>query len=163
MPHTSHAFSTGTDWRLLGCAYVKFLITRDVASQRLLETQSFDLSVSVGRLAYVTAEEVYFPAVFGVDTMRPYREVDRLRRRDSAFGAAWARRTRYRRQGMGLALRPVHRSRAAATDVARMLCASWAHQHRTPGQSGLVCDIAPAMLSDLCTRLCQMGEPPTVP
>lgn len=156
------ALSNGTDWRLLSCAYVKFLITRDIANQRLLECQPFDLSVSVGRLAFATTEEVFFPSVFGVDTGCSYRAVENLRRHDPDFGAAWFRRGCYRRQGKGLTLRPVQRSRRVAADVARMLCASWSHQHRSDTASVMVCDIVPAMLSDLCTQLCHSGEPPTV-
>ncbi|MFJ4739106.1 hypothetical protein [Streptomyces sp. NPDC088775] len=159
------ALSVGTDWRLLGCAYVKFLATRDELNQLLLERNPFDLSVSMGRLAFAVTEEVFFPRVFGVDTCCSYRAVDTLRRHDPAFGAAWVQRSRYRRQGLGLGLtlRPVRRSRHVAADVARMLCFSWAHEHRPDGPSALACDIIPTMLTDLCTMLRHLGGHPTDP
>ncbi|MFJ3270970.1 hypothetical protein [Streptomyces sp. NPDC086776] len=157
------AMSVGTDWRLLGCAYVKFFVTRDQENQLLLERHPLDLSVSIGRLALTVAEEVYFPGVFGVETFCSYRFVDHLRRRDPEFGAAWVRRCRYRRQGLGLALRPVSRSRQVASDIARMLCASWAHQHCPENASVRVCDIVPAMVADLCTALCHSSEHPADP
>ncbi|MGW1180177.1 hypothetical protein [Streptomyces drozdowiczii] len=157
------ATSVGTDWRLLGPAYVKFLITNDRASQRLLESHPFDLSASVGRLAYTVAEEVFFPKVFGVEIDSSYRAVEYLRRTDPAFGAAWVRRRRYRRQGLGLTARPVHRSRQVAGDVARMLCASWAHKHNPHHPTIQVCDIVPVMLEDLQAGLCHSSEHHTDP
>lgn len=163
MRNMPEALSVGTDWRLLGCAYVKFVVTRDQENQHLLERHPFDLSVSVGRLALIVSEEVYFPGAFGVETFCSYRFVDHLRRRDPEFGAAWVRRCRYRRQGLGLALRPISRSRHVARNIARMLCASWPHQHCPENTSALVCDIVPAMLSDLCTALCHSSESPTDP
>ncbi|MFD9815163.1 hypothetical protein [Streptomyces sp. NPDC059080] len=152
---------SGTDWRLLGCAYTKFLITRDQENQHLLERHPFDLSVSIGRLAFVVAEEIYFPRTFGVETHCSYRVVDDLRRSDPDFGVAWLQRVRYRRQGLGLTLHPIRRSRHVAADIARMLCSSWAHQHQAGESLVMVCDIVPAMLSDLCTMLCHSSEYPT--
>ncbi|MET9360415.1 hypothetical protein ABZX93_05850 [Streptomyces sp. NPDC006632] len=157
------ALSVGTDWRLLGCAYVKFFVTRDHHNQRLLERHPFDLSTSIGRLAFTVTDEVLFPGVFGVETYCSYRVVDSLRRRDPDFGAAWLRRCRYRRQGLGLTVRPIHQSRQVAADIARMLCSSWAHQHCAEDSSVRVCNIVPTMLSDLCTSLCHSGEHPTDP
>ncbi|MFF1693096.1 hypothetical protein ACFVXC_05640 [Streptomyces sp. NPDC058257] len=157
------AASVGTDWRLLGCAYVRFFITNDKVNQRLLESHPFDLSASVGRLAFTVIEEVLFPEVFGVETNSSYREVDSLRRRDAEFGAAWLRRVRYRRQGLGLTLRPIRRSRHVAADIARMLCASWAHQHSPHHPTVKVCDIVPVMLDDLRSGLCCSSEYPTDP
>lgn len=163
MCNMPEALSVGTDWRLLGCAYVKFCVTRDEQNQRLLERHPFDLSASVGRLAFTVTEEVFFPRVFGVEIHCSYRVVENFRRRDPDFGAAWVRRCYYRRQGLGLTLRPIHRSRQVAGDIARMLCSSWAHDHRHDDPSVLVCDIVPAMLSDLCASLCHSSEPPTDP
>lgn len=163
MPHIPEALSVGTDWRLLGCAYVKFFVTRDYQNQRLLERPRIDLSVSIGRLAVAVAEEIYFPRVFGVEPHCSYRAVDRLRQRDSGFDAAWNLRRRYRRQSLGLTLCSVSRSRQVAADIATMLCNSWAHLHCPDDTSVLVCDIVPTMLSDLCTRLCRSSEHPTDP
>lgn len=157
------ATSVGTDWRLLGCAYVQFFITNDKTNQQLLESHPFDLSASIGRLAFTVTEEVFFPKVFGVETHCSYRVVDNLRRRDPDFGAAWVRRVRYRRQGLGLTVRPVRRSRHVAAEIARMLCASWTHQHNASEPSVLVCDIVPAMLEDLRSALCHSSEHPTDP
>lgn len=163
MPHKPEALSVGTDWRLLGCAYVRFFVTRDYQNQLLLERPRIDLSVSVGRLAVAVAEEVYFPRVFGVEPNCSYRAVDRLRLRDSEFDAAWGLRRRYRRLSLGLTLCPVTRSRQVAADIATMLCSSWAHLHSPTDSSVLVCDIVPTMLLDLCTRLCRSSEYPTDP
>lgn len=163
MRDVTEAMSVGSDWRLLGCAYVQFFVTRDRESQRLLEKHPFDLSASIGRLAFTVTEEVYFPSVFGVGVHSSYRAVDSLRRCNADFGAAWVHRVRYRRQGLGLTVRPVSRSRQVAGDIARMLCSSWAHQHRHDEGSVLVCDIVPAMLSDLRAALCHSSEYPTDP
>lgn len=157
------AVSVGSDWRLLSCAYVKFLVTRDHQNRRLLERHPMDLSVSVGRLAFTVIDEVYFPYAFGVETDSSYRAVDSLRRTNPEFGAAWVRRHRYRRQGLGLTLRHIQRSRHVGADIARMLCASSAHLHRADNPSVLGCDLVPVMLFDLSTRLCRSGEHPTDP
>ncbi|MFF8283311.1 hypothetical protein ACF06W_11380 [Streptomyces albus] len=155
--------SVGTDWRLLGCAYVDFFVQQEKESLRLLEEHPLDLSISLGRLAYVVTDQVLFPCVYGVPTDTSYQVVDALRRADPEFGAAWVRRSRYRRQGMGITMRPVRRSRRCATDIARMLCRSWAHEHDTPKGKILVCDIVPAMLHDLRLKLCHLSEDPADP
>ncbi|MEW1922228.1 hypothetical protein [Streptomyces sp. NPDC088360] len=157
------ATSVGTDWRLLGCAYVQFFVTCDKPNQRLLERHPFDLSTSMGRLAFTVTEEVYFPSVFGVGIDSSYRAVDSLRRLDPNFGAAWVHRARYRRQGLGLTVRHISRSRQVAADIARMLCSSWAHVHDDHRGSARVCDIVPVMLCDLRSALCHSSEESTDP
>jgi hypothetical protein len=163
MPIMPEAVSVGTDWRLLGCAYVQFFVTKDRTNQRLLESHPFDLSASVGRLAYAISEEVFFPKVFGVETDSSYRAVESLRHHDPAFGAAWLRRARYRRQGLGLTLAPKRRSRHVAADIARMLCASWAHAHDPQQHAFQVCDIVPVMLDEIRSGLRHSSEYPTDP
>ena len=163
MRNMPEATSVGTDWRLLGCDYVRAFITNDKANQHLMEAHPIELSVSIGRLAFTVTEQVFFPMVFGVETHCSYRAVEYLRRRDPEFAAAWVRRIRYRRQGLGLTMRPISRSRHVSADIARMLCRSWAHQHDTGEPSVLVCDIVPAMLEDLCSGLCHPSEHPTDP
>lgn len=164
MRHMSDAKSAvGTDWRLLGCSYVQVFVTHDDSSRRLLERRPLDLSLAIGRLAFIVAEEIYFPSVFGVETHTSYRAVESLRRHDPDFGAAWVRRACYRHQGLGLTLRPISRSRRVAGDIARMLCSSWAHQHDPARSSVRVCDIVPAMLLDLHAMLCHSSDAPTDP
>ncbi|WNI17656.1 hypothetical protein [Actinacidiphila sp. ITFR-21] len=159
----TEALSVGTDWRLLGCAYVKFFVARDHRNQRLLERHPHDLSASMGRFAFAVTEEVFFPAVFGVEPLCSYQVVDDLRRRNPDFGAAWFRRCRYRRQAQGVAMCPVLRSRHVAMEVSRMLLTSWAYTNHPVDGPVRLRDIVTPMLSDLCAKLCHSSEHPTDP